>query len=92
MALSCVTCGEPIEAGDYQLVGVEQGSWASLYAHRGSCEETARQRFSAARTPAPKRKRLVEPEPEPIVEELTLEEPDPFPGDGLPWQGMGRRG
>lgn len=84
MALLCVTCGQPIEAGDYRLVGVEKGSWASLYAHRGTCEAEARERH------APPQPATARAKPLPLVEELT-EEPTLLPDEGVPWLGMERR-
>lgn len=85
MTVTCVSCGQPIEAGSYRLVGVEQGSWASQYAHRGTCEAEARQRHAKPAPPV-KRKRS-----QPVVEELTMEEPEPFPDEGLPWFGLEQR-
>lgn len=85
---ACVVCGEPLEAGDYRLVGVEEGSWTSRYAHRGSCEGEARSRHAAAAAPVrrPRRKRTA-----PAVVELDFDEqPDPVEASEL-WRGLQRR-
>lgn len=67
MTFTCVTCGQEISAGDYRLVGIEADTWASRYAHQGTCAEAA--------LPRP-RPRAV---PLPIVEELTLDaRPEPL--------------
>ncbi len=81
----CIACGKPIEAGDYRLIGLEQITWESRYAHRGTCETEARERFAppkATRPRAPRRAPKVE------VEELTMDAPDPFPEEEPPWFGM----
>lgn len=77
----CVTCSTPIEAGDYRLVGIQQGNWESQYAHQGSCEAEARDRLAQqrrARHPA-------------VVEEITLEAGESLPHDTLPGPGLKRR-
>jgi hypothetical protein len=86
----CVACEQRIEAGDYRLVGVEQGSWESRYAHQGNCEAEARERFAPRQVP-PKRRNRKEAPPQLEIEELTMEEPEPFPGEELPWFGADRR-
>jgi hypothetical protein len=92
MVIVCVTCGKQCEQGDYRLIGVEDGSWASQYVHHGNCEALARERYAPKRPPvkAPRtRRKASEP---PIVEELTIEETEPTPEeDALPWVGMERR-
>ncbi len=90
MTTSCVACGRPIETGDYRLVGVELGTWESRYAHRGTCEVEARERYAPKRV-IKKARRAKSSAPE--VEELTMDEPpDPFPDDSeLPWFGTERR-
>ena len=95
MASVCVICGQPIEAGDYRLVGVERGTWESRYAHRGNCEAEARARFAPQplknRKKKKGRKSSAEVEVEVEVEELTMDEPEPFPEEDLPWFGVERR-
>jgi hypothetical protein len=92
MTIICVTCEKPCEKGDYRLVGVEDGNWASRYAHRGNCEATAREQYAPKRpiiSTRPKRKKTAEP---PQIEELIIEETEPTPEeDTLPWLGMERR-
>ena len=89
MSVTCIECGKKIEAGDYRLIGVERGTWASRYAHRGTCEQEARQRFAP---PPPKKRKRRKPEPPP-VEELTLDDDTvgPAEDDALPWFGTERR-
>jgi hypothetical protein len=89
MTATCVNCGKPIETGDYRLIGVEQGTWVSRYAHLGNCEDEARRQFAPKKTSAPRRSRKKSSAPE--VEELTLDTPEPFPDDTVPWFGMERR-
>ena len=71
MAATCIECGKALTGQDYRLIGVEQGSWASRYAHRGECEQAARDRL----TPKPSRtKRSARRSSTPVVEELILED------------------
>ena len=88
MTLLCVSCDQPIEAGDYRLVGVENGSWESRYAHRGTCETEARARFAR---PAPKKRSGVRKKREEAIEELTVDEGGDYVDDSAPWTGMQRR-
>ncbi|MCB0077388.1 MAG: hypothetical protein KDD73_08160 [Anaerolineales bacterium] len=94
MAATCIECGKAITGQDYRLIGVEQGSWASRYAHRGECEQAARDRL----TPKPSRtKRSARRSSTPVVEELILEDELPPATDdsaseeSLPWFGTQRR-
>ena len=90
MELTCVACGQAIEAGDYQLVGVEKQTWISRYAHRGMCEAEAREQFQPKRAT----KRKTKPKAAaPAVEELSLdlELPAEQAETPLPWFGMERR-
>lgn len=93
MDITCITCKQRIDTGDYRLIGVEHGSWASMYAHRGNCEDEARRLHAPKKPSARPRARASAPPPAPPaeVEELTMEEPEPLPDDGLPWFGMERR-
>lgn len=91
MEIICVMCGKPCGAGDYLLIGVQQGSWASQYAHRGSCEAEARERY-APKPVVAKRGSRGKAALAPVVEELTLEAAEPLSDeDALPWLGMERR-
>jgi hypothetical protein len=85
----CVSCGQPIEAGDYRLVGIERGSWASQYAHQGNCEAEARERLMG--TPSAPRASVQKILPEPEVEELSLDEAEIVSNDALPRPGLERR-
>ncbi|MGH2543529.1 MAG: hypothetical protein ACRDIB_12055 [Ardenticatenaceae bacterium] len=88
MAATCVNCGKTIETGDYRLIGIEQGTWASRYAHLGNCEDEARRRFAPKKVA---RKRAVKRAAPLEVEELTLDSPDPFPDEELSWFAVERR-
>lgn len=84
----CVTCKEPLDQQPYRLIGVEKGTWASLYAHRGVCEEEVKR----VHTPATPRTVIREANETPAeAEELTMEAPDPFTDTDAPWFGMERR-
>lgn len=91
--MECVHCGKAIESGDYQLVGIEAETWRSRYAHRGMCVEAVREALAATMKPRQVRAVLEdeareEPEVEELViEELTLDEPEPVPNEDLPWFG-----
>jgi hypothetical protein len=84
----CYACKQPVEGQAYRLIGVEAGTWASLYAHRGACEENVRRRFApptVAKTEV--QGVLVTTEPE----ELTMDAPAPFTDTDAPWFGLERR-
>jgi hypothetical protein len=87
----CVTCEQPVDGQPYRLIGVERGTWKSLYAHRGACEDEARRLHSViAPVPVALEGALV-PEALAEAEELTMEAPEPFHETDAPWFGMERR-
>ncbi len=88
MLITCVSCQKVIESGDYRIIGVERGTWRSMYAHNGGCADDARRRFNTRGMPP-----VAKPQPAlPIeAEELTMEAPDPFPDADDPWAGLERR-
>jgi hypothetical protein len=83
----CVTCQQPVENQPYRLIAVEKGTWTSLYAHRGACEDEAR-RVHRILSPVSVTR---EGEETAEAEELTMEAPDPFPESDAPWFGLERR-